>query len=185
MQFGLGDNQAKICVYIANTPDYDSMSELYGIEPLQQNDIYKIGQACGNGWRKVFNVYAKYMFALSGASQDIELNKSFSWIKSISIQYDSWQSYRDNELLQTNSKVNLTFSPPVLSNANESLHIVMGRTYAKSLNTLNLEWFNNDFAISSYHNLIVCPYFDYRQLSNIKIIYLVEQSLKRFQLVNT
>jgi hypothetical protein len=31
-------------------------------------------------------------------------------------------------------------------------------------------WLDDEFAIDKEHNLIVCPYFDYRQLSNNKII---------------
>jgi hypothetical protein len=55
----------------------------------------------------------------------------------------------------------------------------MGKTYAKSLlssGALDLEliWLNNEFAINHSQRLIVCPYFDYRQLSNVKIERLAE-----------
>ena len=34
---------------------------------------------------------------------------------------------------------------------------------------IKLQWLDNDFAIDVKNNLIVCPYFDYRQLTNEKI----------------
>jgi hypothetical protein len=51
----------------------------------------------------------------------------------------------------------------------------MGRTYAKSLVqskqlTVPLTWLDGEFAINKKERVIVCPYFDYRQLSNIKIV---------------
>ena len=42
---------------------------------------------------------------------------------------------------------------------------------------LILTWLDNDFAINPDIGLIVCPYFDYRQLSNIKIESLAELML--------
>jgi len=55
----------------------------------------------------------------------------------------------------------------------------MGRTYAKSLVnsqllTAPLTWLDDEFAINKEARVIVCPYFDYRQLSNIKIVRLAQ-----------
>jgi hypothetical protein len=71
------------------------------------------------------------------------------------------------------------FSKPELTkrhkNNGHSIHIIMGKTYAKSFDFADkLIWLDNEFAIKPENNVIVCPYFDYRQLSNIKIIRLVE-----------
>ena len=46
----------------------------------------------------------------------------------------------------------------------------------------DLFWLNEHFAISEQHKLIVCPYLDYRQLSNARIeqlIGLVQQLSQR------
>lgn len=166
-------------MYIANRPNYAELPDLLSVQAIASGDIYEIGQACGNGWRKVFNVYAKFIYALSGACKNVALAEQFKWIASISHRHDSWQTYRDNELLQSNSNLNLCFSSYQHSVDEKHLNIIMGRTYAKTLNLPNMIWLNEEFAISLYRHVIVCPYFDYRQLSNLKIIFLVEQVLKK------
>jgi hypothetical protein len=136
--------------------------QLNFITPITTDEITTINNACGNGWRKVFNVYAKMLYALD--------NKHFAFSKFA----PTWQKYRDSFLLQTNSKVALLFSPPQLMLNSESIHIICGKTYAKHLLTTgqlmaNFIWLDAEFAIDKTQKLIVCPYFDYRQLSNIKI----------------
>lgn len=165
--WGLGDPHAQFNVYIANSPSYSDYANLHSVSPLVNTEIHVIGQACGNGWRKVFNVYAKLLFALN-CEQIVSLHGA-----------NSWQSYRDHALLQHSSNTRLLFSPPNLielkDNQQQVIHIIMGKTYAKSLNLpSSLTWLDNEFAIDIANQLLVCPYFDYRQLSNIKIIRLVE-----------
>ncbi|WP_342804913.1 hypothetical protein [Alteromonas sp. M12] len=165
---GLGDENADVNVYIQNRPTFGFEHNQRAVYPLKKGEIYALGQACGNGWRKVFNVYAKLLYALP--------NKCFEFNNA----YASWQQYRDEELLQSRSKTALWFSPPKFQQTNK-LHIVMGRTYAKSLSLPNtLEWINPEFAIDLHRRLIVCPYFDYRQLSNSKIIFLVDLIAENF-----
>jgi uncharacterized protein DUF6942 len=162
-RIGLGCPECQIAVYIENTPAMLNYQSLTEITPVISGEITAIGEACGNGWRKVFNVYAKLLFTL-----DIRL---FNLVDSTSC----WQNYRDQRLLQTNSDTALLFSPPALSSsAQRSFHIIMGRTYAKRLIsedilTVSLTWLDHEFAINEEHRVVVCPYFDYRQLSNIKI----------------
>lgn len=169
---GIGDANAWLKVYMANKPDYlfknEAMRTEQGIIALQNNEIYDCGQRCGNGWRKVFNVYAKLIFAWN--KQDLVSTHNA----------DSWQAYRDHYLLQQNSNSALIFSPPQIDST-RSIHIIMGRTYAKSLiasgdlaKVTDIEFINDEFAISHSSNIIICPYFDYRQLSNAKIIYLID-----------
>jgi hypothetical protein len=168
---GLGDPCAQFNVYIANRPDFYAYPSLDSVNPLYAGEIHDIGQACGNGWRKVFNVYAKLVFALN--KENI-----------VSLQgAQSWQQYRDHALLQNLSNTNLLFCAPQLTHVKDKdkdknynvLHFVMGKTYAKSLNLpSSLKWLDNEFAIDTHNKLVVCPYFDYRQLSNIKIMRLVE-----------
>ncbi len=165
---GLGDNDAQFNVYIGNRPDFDFDFKVSddNVHPMSKGEIYACGQACGNGWRKVFNVYAKLVFAC--ASERLG-----------SKEYHCWQDYRDQKLLQLKSGTSLMFTPPSFAvpaaPAPPAVHIIMGRTYANSLNLPHgLTWLDNEFAINHEHQIIVCPYFDYRQLSNIKIIRLVE-----------
>lgn len=160
---GLGCTLAHIKVYIANRPDFADIPTLEDIRPLRRGEIADIGSACGNGWRKVFNVYAKFVFALK-----VPESQSFC----------TWQDYRDQLLLQASSEIALLFSAPQISKKCQSVHIVMGRTYARRVlkehKDIKLTWLTPEFAIDRYARLIVCPYFDYRQLSNQKIIQLVE-----------
>lgn len=164
IQAGLGDEQAKIRVYVAKRPPMQEYAYLPSIQPLLQGEIALINQACGNGWRKLFNVYAKLLFALPAG---------FGFLQ----QASSWQVYRDSCLLQAQSNTALLFSAPELNSASNTLHIIAGRTYAKTLVEaglpLQLNWLNAEFAIDEHNRVLVCPYFDYRQLNNEKIVYLV------------
>jgi hypothetical protein len=145
---------------MGNQPDHPIMDKTSDIQVLTSGDITAIGQACGNGWRKVFNVYAKFYFGWK--SQTTALSS-----------YHNWQEYRDNQLLQAASNTLLLFSYPQLKEA-QGVNIIMGRTYAKSLSLpASVVWLNDEFAVDTESRIVVCPYFDYRQLSNIKIIYLV------------
>jgi hypothetical protein len=161
---GLGDPKAKFQVFIANRPDFADFPVLTTNQTLIKGDIIAIGQACGNGWRKVFNVYAKLVYALNH-DHIVSLQDT-----------QSWQEYRDQCLLQAESNTALIFSTPVFDSAvDNSLKIIMGRAYAKSLDLRQpLQWLDNEFALDVQTKLLICPYFDYRQLSNIKIIRLVE-----------
>ncbi|MFK3873679.1 MAG: hypothetical protein ACJAVX_001107 [Pseudoalteromonas rhizosphaerae] len=158
---GFGDPTFKVAVYIANVPPMPQYTNLSTVTACADGQIASINQACGNGWRKVFNVYAKVLFALP--------SEHYHFAKLA----PTWQHYRDEQLLQPNSQTALLFSPPVLNN-NNTLHIIAGRTYAKALLQqghlkCQLQWLDEEFAIDKVNKLIVCPYFDYRQLSNIKI----------------
>jgi len=161
---GIGDTQFTFAVYIANQPDMPEYKSLKQLTALQSGDINVIGQVCGNGWRKVFNVYAKLLYALD--------KKHYNFAR----YAPTWQQYRDNYLLQNNSHTALLFTPPKLcsESSNQVIHIICGRTYAKKLiNESKLEtkllWLDEEFAVDLKHKVVVCPYFDYRQLSNLKI----------------
>lgn len=184
---GLGVNHARINVYIANRPNYQDLSLLNTMRPFCTGDIEALNRQCGNGWRKVFNVYAKLVFAWRSADPVLDTCLPGAGCA-------SWQVYRDKVLLQKDSQTALLFSPPlpqqglpncgngcaddaITGTIHNAYHIIMGRTYAKSLVQtagLNLTWHGEEFAIDQSARTVVCPYFDYRQLSNIKIIRLVE-----------
>jgi hypothetical protein len=169
---GFGIDEYQIAVYIANRPPISEYQQLDRLTPLTTGEIAHIGQHCGNGWRKVFNVYAKLLYALDKEQFNFA---SFA---------PTWQHYRDDFLLQPHSKTSLLFNAPQLipitHNHNlNAVHIIMGKTYAKDLLStgvfdIELIWLNNEFAINRSQRVIVCPYFDYRQLSNVKIERLAE-----------
>jgi hypothetical protein len=170
---GFGDNDFSFAVYIANKPNMLEYQSLCEVTPLVQDEINVINQACGNGWRKVFNVYAKLLYALD--------KKHFDY----SDKAPTWQDYRDRYLLQAQSKTVLLFSEPKLTPNKGVVHIICGKGHAKALINsgklvANLVWLDDEFAIDKENKLIVCPYFDYRQLSNIKIEHLARllQNLK-------
>ena len=178
---GLGDSQFTFAVYIANQPAMEEYQSLTQLKAIQHGDIYAIGQACGNGWCKVFNVFAKLLYALN------KNDFNFSTLA------PTWQQYRDQYLLQANSGTALIFSPPRVAFSNwdlsnldlsslqrshtdevKTVHIICGRTYAKQLINegklaTKLLWLDEEFAVDVQQGVVVCPYFDYRQLSNIKI----------------
>jgi hypothetical protein len=179
----LGDPNACFKVYIGNRPDFLFANEdryTKGAIPLEKNEIYACGQACGNGWRKVFNVYAKVVYATGISALMVPAP-----YKNDKCPPASWQAYRDTVLLQKNSNTALVFSPinndtlsagnPDNAEKETSLHLIMGKTYANSVDLpSDFTWVNHEFAVSKRHKVIVCPYFDYRQLSNIKIVFLVD-----------
>jgi len=172
---GLGCSKFTFAVYLANTPNMLEYQGITGVNSLVSGEINAIGQACGNGWRKVFNVYAKLLYALKPADFNFAQRGA-----------PTWQTYRDGYLLQAGSETALLFSPPELDTNAQTIHIICGRTYAKQLLAsdelqANLVWLDDEFAIDEANRLIVCPYFDYRQLSNIKIERL---SVMLSQLVN-
>lgn len=163
---GLGDPQAFIRVFIENVPQRQPWPQIKRVETLPKGEIAAIGQDCGNGWRKVFNVYAKWLFAMR-CIEGFDALVPFGTA-------NSWQLYRDNTLLQADSNTALLFSMPSKSNClADRLNIIMGRTYAKNTE-LQLDWLDKEFAYQKDRNLLVCPYFDYRQLSNRKIIQLCD-----------
>ncbi|WP_462160059.1 DUF6942 family protein [Pseudoalteromonas sp. GB56] len=162
-EIGFGDSQAAIRVYVKNRPNLIQFHQLDRLIALNKQAIEQINAEAGNGWRKVFNVYAKWLFALKPQCMD------FSSIS-------SWQSFRDTKLLTKGSSTALLFSKPDFSHS--ALHIIAGRQYAKELANdasvgKNLIWLDDEFAVDRVNNLVVCPYFDYRQLSNVKIDKLV------------
>ena len=160
---GLGDDDAHFNVYIGNRPAFDFNTDTNNIHPMLTGQISACGQACGNGWRKVFNTYAKLVYA--GAFSALGVDK-----------YHCWQDYRDQQLLQVNSGTSLIFSSPdfTMSTSHSTIHIIAGRTYAHSLDLPDgFNWLDEEFAINHTYRIIICPYFDYRQLSNVKIVRLI------------
>ncbi|GAA6135852.1 hypothetical protein NBRC116188_26420 [Oceaniserpentilla sp. 4NH20-0058] len=175
---GLGHIEPKqgfnICVYIANRPPMEPYDLLDHMSPMGAGEIASIAAFTGNHWRKIFNVYAKLMYEFTQqatSSTGLKLT-NLEPVKPIQ-KAVSWQAYRDETLLQIGSQTALLFTPPNLS-AKHTLHIIMGKGHGEALgfpidpvHVISNE--HSDFACYTQEGVIVCPYFDYRQLSNIKI----------------
>ena len=152
---GLGAANYRLAVYIANRPPLAEYQALNRMRVLQTGEIDFIVSQTGNHWRKIFNLYAKLVFALEPR------------------QFSCWQEYRDNYLLGPAAEHALLFSPPRLGDE-QKIHIITGKTYAAQLGLdVGLQQVDSDFARDRSHRLIVAPYFDYRQLSNAKLSRLV------------
>lgn len=158
---GLGAYNAPIKIYIANRPQLDDYPNLNELRGLAIGEITHIAKNTSNHWRKVFNVYAKFLFDWYLLQERKKLP-------------NTWQEYREQELFQTHSQEALLFSKPDFKTKEKAFHIIAGKTYAASLNLPSLIWLDAHFAINKEHRLIVTPYPDYRQLSNERITRLIE-----------
>lgn len=158
---GLGAITSTINFCIANRPLIDNYPALNELHSLATGELAHIVKHTSNHWRKVFNVYAKLLFDWHHLKQRNNLPAS-------------WQEYRDQELFQSHSQEALLFSAPELTENNQRIHIIAGKTYAATLNLPPLTWLDAYFAVNKYYRVIVAPYPDYRQLSNERIARLIE-----------
>lgn len=152
---GLGAADSCIRFYIANRPPLDDYPTLTHLKPLALGEMAHIASNTSNHWRKAFNVLAKFLheWYRQQGRDDVPA---------------TWQAYRDGELLQRHSSEVLLFSKPDFSDA-QVTHIVLGKTYAATLQLPSLTWLDAYFAVNNEKRLIVSPYPDYRQLSNERI----------------
>ena len=149
---GIGDKHCKLTVYIGNRPPLDEYIMRENLIPAGKGELTRIGRDTGNHWRKIINIYAKLGYMLDP--------KYFS----------TWQAYRDDFLLTEESQQALLFNSSIVTNAADGINIICGKTHAMTLVDENtLQWVDSDFAINRSQRLIVTPYFDYRQLSNVKL----------------
>lgn len=158
---GLGCEAAGFRVHMGNRPPLMPFDQPQGVMPLITGDIAAINQAGGNGWRKVFSVYAKLVWALPPHWPQRTREKD-------------WQGYRDGRLLQNGSGTALLFSDPVARP--DGIQILMGKGYGEAAaerTGIPLTWLDAHFAVSPDGRTILCPYFDYRQLTNERIERLV------------
>lgn len=174
---GLGSTGFDVAIYIANRPDIDHYSLLGSLQPMERGEVAYICARTSNHWRKVFNVYAKFIFELRDRAYMSSIGPCLTW-----------QEYRDSALLQAHCRETLLFSAPQILDNNvyseplkrellagaPVVHIIAGKTYAQSLKLpFDLQWQDSYFAINKKHRVIVSPYLDYRQLSNARITQLV------------
>ena len=162
---GIGDANWKLAVYIGNRPPLDEFTTLNEIIPANVGDLSRVGQSTSNHWRKIINIYAKLTYSLKSQC------------------FDSWQVYRDNYLLSESSGQALLFNQYTNTQLNHRISLICGKTYAaEQVDTALFDLVDDDFAINNTHKTIITPYFDYRQLSNLKIDKLVKL-IKNMQLL--
>ncbi|MDN3640690.1 hypothetical protein QWY82_17970 [Simiduia curdlanivorans] len=156
----LGSVSPKLAIYIANRPPIAPYLNRQGCFPVVAGELAHIGFNTSNHWRKVFNVFAKFWFALCQSDSRFCARGA-----------SSWQAFRDDYLLQAGCDQALVFSRPHFSDP--CIHIIAGKTWAQTLSVDNLTWLDAHFAVDPIRRIIVCPYLDYRQLSNARIDQLV------------
>ena len=184
-----------IKVYLANRPPLPEYLNTEVMDRLTVGEIKRIATETGNHWRKIFNVYAKLIYCLAEKTNHPLLLHHTCWqeyrdqsllqqgsetelhLDVVMIEHAEWPSRLNHDLHcedqdkgQNEEKGNTQARSMV-----KPLHIVMGKSFSERiLKGTALEWLDSDFAINRQRRIIVCPYFDYRQLSNIKIERLVE-----------
>lgn len=151
---GLGDTAAGLIVYAPHRPPLEPYLSQNRIQPLAEGELADLISATGNHWRKIFNLYAKLLHRLDP-------------------QESSWQSCREQRLLQAGCGCALLFSAPPspFASSSDSWQLVMGKAYAESCQLDQVEdlvTFEN-FRWSPSRRLILTPYFDYRALSNARL----------------
>ena len=146
---GLGCEQPRWVLYIANRPELDEyQDELYRI--LALGEAAEIIRQTSNHWRKVFSIMAKISFAL------------------YETQCATWQEYRDTKLLTEHGFEAISFEPFQQLSDNH-LSLICGFTYAETQIDLTQLISHHKFEklkVSEIGKLIVTPYFDWRQLNN-------------------
>ncbi len=154
---GIGDEHCKLAVYIGNRPPLDEYVDRERLLPAREGELARIGRETGNHWRKIINIYAKLGHLLDPQS------------------FPTWQAYRDDFLLMKESQQALLFNKNLVAQAQGNISLICGKTHAMTLvDEGDLQWIDSDFAINRSQRLIVTPYFDYRQLSNVKLEKLVD-----------
>ena len=155
---GLGNCSASLRLFIGNRPALPDRLKRNAVTALQSDEMAALIAANSNHWRKIFNLYAKLSFALFANTQT-----------------PSWQHYRDQKLLQADSKQALLFSgwSMALTDA-PVVNLICGKGYADTLGVLeNAEDLGDGFFLPPVKRTLITPYFDYRALSNAKLAWLV------------
>ncbi len=158
-QVGFGNAHSKVAVVVENRPPMSAFDSLSTVFPLELIHLTQIVDQCGNHWRKIINCYAKLMFQLTDRT------------------IGSWQEYRDTQLLRADSDECLLFSPTSFDEAlkHHRVVIVTGKIFAQTMPFYGeMNWLSSTFAQHPSKPILIAPYFDYRQLSNQKLDFLVQ-----------
>lgn len=162
-RIGLGPEQFNVAIYLPHTPPSHFTQSLMTLRPLAEGELTTLITDGGNHWRKIINLAAKL-----GAALQPEWSLP-------------WQDYRDQQLCRSTSDIALLFSAPpriALDQAPRSsapygtraVSIVCGHGYCgRCYDGVEFQAINEDFSVNRAYKLIDSPYFDYRQLSNVKL----------------
>lgn len=162
----IGSKAAKVAVLILHDLPEGTTKEGTRVHPMSPDWREAIIQAGGNNWRKIFNIYAKLCRTLMLEDQT----------------FKTWQEYREERLLTSESSFQLLcfgdekeLKKQAGLFSEDTLVLVTGKKCAEAIGVDDqLHWLDQSFAQVIGRSWLVCPYFDYRQLSNIKIERLVE-----------
>ncbi len=161
---GIGGPDYRLAIHIGNRPPLPRFQTSNQLQSLASGELAEIVAETGNHWRKIFNLYAKLAFAMNPRGTEC------------------WQQYRDQRLLQAGSEQALLFGALEMSRA-DTLFLIAGKGHAERLCApagLVPEPVDADFSILRSRQLIVTPYLDYRQLSNAKLLRLLELIAENF-----
>lgn len=145
-------NVSQLHFLVPHAPPLMQCDGAQGTLPAMDNRLLESLMATGNHWRKIINCAAKtaYLWQPQG--------------------YQTWQNYRDDFLLRGNSQQFLHWGQCDV-HALSGFKIITGKQHGQNL--LGPVWQEGDFYLEAEQGIIVSPYFDYRQLSNLKIQQLV------------
>lgn len=148
---GLGAKNFRLGILIDKRPAFAGYQNLVGIQSLTKGELEAVVTATGNHWRKIFNISAKIGYGL--------------WPG----EYQNWQQYRDERLLQADSELAILFSPPQPV-ADDQWLVVTGKQYRMDLFP-GTPFIPVPGGFSQHPALPVVqtPYFDYRQLPNVQL----------------
>lgn len=155
-KIGFGNTLPKWTLHIANRPDLEPFEHDI-FRQLELGEAAQIIQQTSNHWRKVFSIMAKISFALFDTG------------------CDTWQQYRDTKLLTREGFEAINFEVYQVGQLS-TLSIICGFQYAEQqveLAKLIPHIEQPKLLIAEHKELIVTPYFDWRQLNNEMLAHLV------------
>lgn len=157
MSIRLGHSQPALNVCLEHTPHWPAPGFTDKSPYLTTERLHQLVASNSNHWRKIFNVYAKLLFALQPTVAS------------------SWQQLRDHDLLQKGHLHALTLAAVTLPDTVQGLRLIAGKTYAGKLyGDKRLDQPLPGVWADQQNRVLVTPYFDYRALPNRKIEELAE-----------
>ena len=161
----LGEAHAALTVCVEHQPRWPEPAFASGRSTLYPGELAKLVDANSNHWRKIFNVYAKLLYALRpDAATD-------------------WRALREQQLFQPGQQHGLRMGSTLAEEVNQraGLSLIAGKQYANALGLLNQAtslapgiFLHDDRAC------LITPYFDYRALSDANITRLAQIITERW-----
>jgi len=156
MLLGFGNPSARLRFVVENPPPMSQYQNLSTVLPLSTQQRVLIEQECGNHWKKIFACLAKISHPIFG-----QIN-------------GTWQDYRQEHLLRSGGNEALLFHhkglglSDLLAKPNQ-VTLIMGKRLSQLLAIDDSPCEKGDFFEVADTSVLITPYPDYRQLSNVKI----------------